>query len=116
LVKNGYVQREYIEGMIKRENNISSYIGNGVAIPHGMPEYKKYINKSGIVVIQYPEGIDFGRNNIAYIVIGIAGKNDEHVDILSSIAIVCQYEENVNKLKYVKTKKEVIKILMEGEE
>lgn len=116
LVKNGYVQKEYIEGMKERESDLSSYIGNGVAIPHGMPEYKKYILKSGIVVIQYPEGVDFGEGNTAYIVIGIAGKNDEHMGILSSIAIVCQYQGNVDKLKFAGTKEEIIRILMEGEE
>lgn len=116
LVRNGYVQEEYIEGMKERENDVTSYIGNGIAIPHGMPDYKKYIKSSGITVVQYPEGVDFGDGNTAYIVIGIAGRNDEHMGILSSIAIVCQYEENVNKLKCARTKKEVIKILMEGEE
>lgn len=116
LVKNGYVEKEYLEGMKERESDVTSYIGNGIAIPHGMPEYKKYIAKSGIVVIQYPNGVDFGDGNTAYIVIGIAGKNDEHISILSSIAIVCQYEENVDKLKCAGTKDEIISILMEGEE
>lgn len=116
LVRNGYVQEEYIEGMKERENDVTSYIGNGIAIPHGMPDYKKYIKNSGITVVQYPKGVDFGNGNTAYIVIGIAGKNDEHMGILSSIAIVCQYEENVIKLKCAHTKEEIIRILMEGEE
>jgi PTS system mannitol-specific IIA component len=115
LVKNGYVKEEYIEGMKKRESDVSSYIGNGIAIPHGMPEYKKYITRSGIVVVQYPKGVDFGDGNTAYIVVGIAGRNDEHVGILSSIAIVCQYQENVNKLRCASTKEEILNILLEGE-
>ena len=99
LAQNGYVQKEYIEGMKERERSLTTYIGNGVSIPHGMPEYIKYINKSGIAVVQYPEGVDFGEGNVAYVMIGIAGLNDEHMDILSSIALVCQYEENVQKIK-----------------
>lgn len=112
LFKNGYVEKEYIEGMQARERDITSYIGNGIAIPHGMPEYKEFIAKSGIVVLQYPDGVDFGGGNTAYMVIGIAGKNDEHIEILSSIAMVCQYQENVDKLRSAQTKKEIISILL----
>lgn len=116
LVDNGYAQKEYIEGMKEREESLTTYIGNGIAIPHGMPEYIKYIKKSGIVVAQYPQGVDFGGGNTAYILIGIAGRNDEHMEILSSIALVCQHEENVEKLKNAVTREEIIRILAEGEE
>lgn len=116
LVKNGYVQEEYIEGMKQRENSLTTYVGNGIAIPHGMPEYIKYILKSGLVVIQYPDGIDFGEGNTAYILIGIAGKDDEHLELLSRIALVCQEEENVEKLKKASTKEEIISILLEGDQ
>lgn len=116
LVKNGYVEKEYIEGMKKREEDLTTYIGNGVAIPHGVSEYVKYIKKSGIVIAQYPDGVDFGDGNKAYIVIGIAGKGDEHLNILSKIALTCQYEENVEKLKKAKTPQEIIEILEKGDE
>lgn len=113
LVENGYVEEEYIQGMKKRDADITTYIGNGVAIPHGMNEYVKYIKKSGIVIAQYPDGIDFGEGNIAYLVIGIAGKNDDHMAILSRIAILCQYEENVKKLIYSRDKNKIINSIME---
>lgn len=113
LVTNGYVSEEYKAGMRKREEEITTYIGNGIAIPHGMNEYIKYINKSGIVVAQYPEGVDFGEGNTAHIIIGIAGKNDDHLEILSKIAVVCLDEGNVSKLINARTKQEVIDILME---
>lgn len=113
LVENGYVEEGYIEGMIKREQDITTYIGNGIAIPHGMNQYVKYIKDSGIVIVQYPEGIDFGEGNTAYLVIGIAGKNDEHMELLSKIAIACQYEENVKKMVESKDKKEMIKLMLE---
>ncbi|HCD08862.1 MAG: Phosphoenolpyruvate-dependent sugar phosphotransferase system, EIIA 2, partial [Caldanaerobacter subterraneus] len=54
LFKNGYVEKEYIEGMKKREEDVTTYIGNGIAIPHGVSGYVKYIKKSGIVIAQYP--------------------------------------------------------------
>lgn len=116
LVTNGYVDKGYIDGMIERENDVTTYIGNGIAIPHGMSEYIKYIKKSGIVVLQYPKGIDFGGDNVAYMVIGIAGKDDEHLSILSNIALTCQYEENVKKLRNAKSEDEIIKILQGDEE
>ncbi|QAT41305.1 PTS sugar transporter subunit IIA [Clostridium sp. JN-9] len=113
LVENGYVEEGYIKGMMKREQDITTYIGNGIAIPHGMNEYVKYIKHSGIVIAQYPRGVDFGEGNTAYLVIGIAGKNDDHMSILSKIAITCQYEENVKKLIKSKDKQEIIKIILE---
>ncbi|MDP4088717.1 MAG: PTS sugar transporter subunit IIA [Bacillota bacterium] len=115
LVQNGYVEVGYIEGMHKREAQITTYGGNGVAIPHGMNEYIKYIRQSGIVVIQYPEGVDFGSGNTAYIVIGIAGKGEEHMDILSKIAVTCLEEENVQKLVKAASKREIIEMLMGNE-
>ncbi len=115
LVQNGYVEKEYIEGMKKREADITTYIGNGVAIPHGMNQYIKYIKNSGIVIAQYPEGVDFGEGNTAYLVIGIAGKNDDHMTILSKIAIACQDEKSVQKLIDSKDKSEIIKLIMDSD-
>jgi len=113
LVSRGYVKENYIEGMKERENEVTTYMGNGVAIPHGMNEYKKQILDSGIVILQYPDGVDFGDGNTAYVVIGIAGVGDAHMEILSQIALTIQYEENVEKLKNAKTEKEIIKIIVE---
>src|SRR5471030_156429 len=115
LIDGGYVKENYIEGMKAREEEVTTYMGNGVAIPHGMNEYKKEILESGIVIAQYPEGVDFGEGNVAYIVIGIAGKGDEHMEILSKIALTVQYEENVERLRVAKTPEEIIKIIEEGE-
>ncbi|MDD3224459.1 MAG: PTS sugar transporter subunit IIA [Clostridium sp.] len=114
LVANGYVNDKYIEGMKAREEEVTTYMGNGVAIPHGMNEYKKQILDTGIVIIQYPNGVDFGDGNIAYVVIGIAGIGDAHMEILSNIALTVQYEENVEKLRKAKTKKEIISIIEKG--
>ncbi|OAA92400.1 PTS sugar transporter subunit IIA [Clostridium ljungdahlii] len=115
LVENGYVDEKYIKGMIKRNDDISTYIGNGVAIPHGMNEYVKYIKYSGIVIAQYPHGVDFGEGNIAYLVIGIAGKGDDHMSILSKIAIACQDKKNVQKLVEENDKNVMINLILEGE-
>lgn len=87
LVENGYVKEEYIPAMIEREKVMTTYMGMGVAIPHGVNEAKKDILCSGIVILQFPNGIDFDGEK-AYLLIGIAGVGDEHLEILSNIAIV----------------------------
>ena len=115
LIDNGYVNNNYIEGMKKREEVVSTFLGNGVAIPHAINEYKKEILNTGIVIMQYKDGIDYGDGNVAYIVIGIAGNDDEHMEILSKIAIVISEEENVERLRNATSKEEIIKILEEGE-
>jgi PTS system mannitol-specific IIA component len=115
LIDGGYVKENYIEGMKAREEEVTTYMGNGVAIPHGMNEYKKEILETGIVIAQYPSGVDFGEGNTAYIVIGIAGKGDEHMEILSKIALTIQYEENVERLRNAKTPEEIMEIIEEGE-
>ena len=86
LVKSGYVDPPYVDGMIARELDISTYIGKGIAIPHGENAVKEHVKKSGIVVMQYPEGIDFGNDNKAHIIVGIAGKDNDHLAILANIA------------------------------
>ena len=111
-----YLDTDRHKTMKAREEEVSTYMGNGVAIPHGMNEYKKEIINSGIVIAQYPEGVNFEEGNVAYIVIGIAGKGEEHMSILSKIALTVQYEENVEKLRNAKSAKEIIKIIEEGDD
>lgn len=98
LVDRGYVQQTYIEKMLEREELTSTYMGNLVAIPHGTDEGKREILESGIVIIQIPNGVDFGDGSIVKLIFGIAGKGDEHIDILSNIAIVVSDIENVHKI------------------
>ncbi|MCG8482060.1 MAG: PTS sugar transporter subunit IIA [Clostridia bacterium] len=102
LVKSGYVEEGYIQAMLEREKIVSTYIGNGVAIPHGIGASKDKIKRSGIVVLQFPEGVEFGDDNKAYLILGIAGKDNEHLTILSNIALSLEDTNIVEKL--VKTK------------
>ncbi len=84
--------------MHRREEVLSTYIGNGVAIPpHGDKASKDEI-KSGIVVLQYPKGVDYGNGDTAYLVIGIAGRDKEHLSILSDLANILENKEIVDKL------------------
>ncbi|WP_018665387.1 PTS mannitol transporter subunit IICBA [Heyndrickxia acidiproducens] len=107
LVDNGYVTESYIDEMIKREQLTSTYIGNEIAIPHGTDEAKEAILKSGITVVQVPDGVDFN-GNIVRMVIGIAGKNGEHLGILSKIAETCSDMDTVKKMAEAKTVEELL--------
>jgi mannitol PTS system EIIA component len=98
LVDKGYVDASYIEKMLEREQLTSTFMGNFVAIPHGTEDAKSLVIASGISFVQVPQGVDFGGGNIVKLLIGIAGKDNEHLDILSKIAIVCSEEENIEKL------------------
>lgn len=110
LVEKGYVEAGYIEKMLEREELTSTYMGNFVAIPHGTDDSKKFVKESGISIIQVPQGVDFGGGNIVKLLFGIAGKNDEHLEILSNIAIVCSEEENIDQLVQAQTAEEIIAI------
>lgn len=110
LVDKGYVDESYIEKMLEREALTSTYMGNFVAIPHGTEDSKSFVKESGISIVQVPDGVDFGGGNMVKILIGIAGKGDEHLDILSKIAIVCSEEENIDSLVQAKSAEEVLAI------
>lgn len=113
LVKRGYVDVVYIEKMLEREALTSTYMGNFIAIPHGTEDAKESVKQSGISIIQVPDGVDFGNGNIVKLIIGIAGKNNEHLDILSQIAIVCSEEENVEKLVRATSADEILELFAE---
>lgn len=98
LNKLGFVDESYIDAMLEREKLVSTYMGMGVAIPHGTSTAKGTVKKSGIVVMQYSEGVDFGDEK-AYLVIGIAGVGDEHLEILGRIVESLEDEELPEKLK-----------------
>lgn len=85
LVNSGYVEEPYVEAMLEREKSFSTFMGNGLALPHGVESAKKDIKASGIAVMTFPEGIDWAGNKVN-VVIGIAGVGEEHLEILSVIA------------------------------
>jgi len=115
LVEAGYVQERYIEGMLERDKIFSTAIGSLIAIPHGEKNYKKDILKSGIVVVTYPEGIDWHGKEVK-LVIGISGKGDEHLDILANIVESLESEEDVERLVAKADKDLVYNIFVTGEE
>ena len=97
LYDSGYVDVSYIDAMIERENLTTTYMGMGLAIPHGTSEAKAAVKKSGIAVLQYPEGVEFGDEK-AHLIIGIAGVGDSHLEILAKVSEALEDEEVLDRL------------------
>ncbi|SHJ07542.1 PTS system, mannitol-specific IIC component [Dethiosulfatibacter aminovorans DSM 17477] len=108
LFKGGYVKEDYIEAMLQRDRELSTFIGNGTAIPHGVNEAKKEIKHTGISILQYPDGIDYDGNTV-YLVVGIAGLGNEHLKILSNLAEIIEDEDKVEQLRTTKDVNDVYK-------
>lgn len=88
LVENGNIEPGYIESMLGREQQANTYLGNGIAIPHGMPKDRDLIKQTGIVVVQIPHGVEWNPGEAVYLVVGIAAKSDEHLGILARLTDV----------------------------
>ena len=110
LHESGYVDAEYIEAMIARENLTTTYMGMGLAIPHGTSEAKAAVKKSGIAVLQYPEGVDFDGEK-AHLIIGIAGVGDAHLEILAKVSEALEDEEVLERLSQNATAEEIYQTL-----
>ena len=98
LVDTGCVQVRYVDGMLARENTMSTYLGNGVSIPHGQHENREDILKTGISVLQLPAGVEWEDGEKAFLVIGIAASSDEHVGVLANLAEVIEDEDMTQQL------------------
>ncbi len=121
LVTSGCVLPEYIDGMLAREQSMSTSLGNGVAIPHGIYENRDHILQTGISVLQLIDGVvwdeeDEDQNQKVFLVIGIAASSDEHVGVLSNLAEVVDDEESLAELLKTDDPEVVLKYLGEKEE
>jgi mannitol PTS system EIIA component len=92
LVQSGCVEPGYVNGMLAREETMSTYLGNGVSIPHGQFDNRGQIIQTGISVLQIPQGVEWEDGEKAYLIIGIAAAADEHVGVLANLAEVIEDE------------------------
>jgi mannitol PTS system EIIA component len=112
LVESGCVLPEYVDGMLKREESMSTSLGNGVAIPHGVYENREQILHTGISVLQLADGVAWDDDKV-FMVIGIAASADEHVGVLSNLADVIDNEESLAELLSTHDPDVVVKFLGE---
>lgn len=113
LVKGGYVEPEYVEAMLDREKLTPTYLGESIAVPHGTIEAKDRVLKTGVVFCQYPEGVRFGEDeeDIARLVIGIAARNNEHIQVITSLTNALDDETVIARLASTTDVQEVLDLL-----
>ena len=98
LVRGGYVDESYIDGMLAREKSMSTYIGNGEAIPHGQFDDLTLVHRTGISVLQIRDGVTWENEEKAYLIIGIASNSDDHINILANLAEAIEDPETAKLL------------------
>ena len=98
LVDSGHIDPRYIESMLAREQVANTYLCNGIAIPHGMPDHHEFIHHTGIAVLQIPKGVAWGDEGTVHLLVGIAAKSNEHLAILRKLTRVVADEEQALRL------------------
>ncbi|MBE5222930.1 PTS mannitol transporter subunit IICBA [Pectobacterium sp. A113-S21-F16] len=113
LVKGGYVEPAYVEAMLEREKLTSTYLGESIAVPHGTIEAKDRVLKTGVVFCQYPEGVRFGAEDdeVARLVIGIAARNNEHIQVITSLTNALDDDAVIERLAQTQDVQEVLDLL-----
>ncbi|MEI7248224.1 PTS mannitol transporter subunit IICBA [Pectobacterium carotovorum] len=113
LVKGGYVEPAYVEAMLEREKLTSTYLGESIAVPHGTIEAKDRVLKTGVVFCQYPEGVRFGDEDdeVARLVIGIAARNNEHIQVITSLTNALDDDAVIQRLAQTQDVQEVLDLL-----
>ncbi|MFG0832133.1 fused PTS fructose transporter subunit IIA/HPr protein [Aeromonas bivalvium] len=111
LTAAGLVEAGYVEGMLAREAQHATYLGSGIAIPHGTTDTRHLVRQTGVMVAQFPQGIEWDDGQIAYVAIGIAAKSDEHLGILRQLTQVLGDEQAAQSLKEAGDAATIIDIL-----
>lgn len=112
LVQAGNVADGYVNGMLAREQQTSTFLGNGIAIPHGTTETRDQVLKTGVQVFQFPQGVLWGDGQVAYVAIGIAASGDEHLGLLRQLTHVLSDDSVAEQLKSATTAEELRALLM----
>lgn len=113
LVSGGYVEPDYIDAMLAREALTTTYLGESIAVPHGTVEAKDRVLRTGIVICQYPQGVQFGDepDDVARLVIGIAARNNEHVQVIARLANALDDKDVIERLTQTSSVQEILQIL-----
>jgi len=111
LVANGNVADGYEAGMLARETQTSTFLGNGIAIPHGTLDTRHLVKQTGVQIYQFPQGVEWGEGNKAFVAIGIAAKSDEHLTLLRQLTTVLSDEDAAEVLAKTQDVEEFIRVL-----
>lgn len=112
LTSAGYVEEGYVDGMLERESQAATYLGIGIAIPHGTPKTRHLVKKTGVQVFCFPQGVEWGDDGEkAYLAIGIAASSDEHLELLRQLTHVLGADGVEERIKKIQTADEALAIL-----
>jgi phosphocarrier protein FPr len=111
LVDSGNIDAGYISSMLGREQVANTYLGNGIAIPHGLPENRDLIERTGIAVVQSPDGVTWNPGETVHLIVGIAAKSDEHIEVLRRLTRVLGDKEQVELLTKTTDPRDIIEAL-----
>ncbi|WP_017223100.1 fused PTS fructose transporter subunit IIA/HPr protein [Moritella dasanensis] len=111
LANKTYVEASYVDGMLAREAQHSTYLGNGIAIPHGTVDTRDLVNKTGVQLHHYPQGVDWGEGQVVYLAIAIAAKSDEHLAILKQLTHVLSADGIEQQLQDCDSAEAIIAVL-----
>lgn len=112
LAQAGNVAGGYVDGMLAREQQTSTFLGNGIAIPHGTTDTRDQVLKTGVQVFQFPQGVTWGEGQVAYVAIGIAASSDEHLGLLRQLTHVLSDDSVAEQLKSATTAEELRALVM----
>lgn len=112
LAQAGNVAGGYVDGMLAREQQTSTFLGNGIAIPHGTTDTRDQVLKTGVQVFQFPQGVTWGEGQVAYVAIGIVASSDEHLGLLRQLTHVLSDDSVAEQLKSAITAEELRALLM----
>ena len=111
LVGSRYIKAGYIDSMLAREKVANTFLGNGIAIPHGLPKDRDLILRTGIAVLQVPGGLQWNRGETVHLVVAIAARSDEHIGILANLTNVLTDEDTVRQLAATQDPDDIIRAL-----
>lgn len=112
LTQAGYVSEGYVQGMLNREKQTSTYLGSGIAIPHGTTDTRDMVLKTGVKVFQFPQGVEWSEGQRAYVVIGIAARSDEHLALLRQLTHVLSDDSVAQQMAQTTSAEELRSLLM----
>jgi len=115
LLSAGAIDASYIDAMLERENSVSTFVGEGVAIPHGTLAGKDAVKNDALVLLRFPDGVDWDGNDVK-VAIGIAAKGNGHIALLSQLATVLLEPEKAEALRNATTKEQVYELLASEDE
>lgn len=115
LEQGGYVKNGFFEAMLARENSVSTYLGAGIALPHCAKESIDLVSKTGFQVFQFPQGVSWGKGKVAFIVVAVAAKENEHIQVIADIADLLSDEWKSTLLAQATSKTDFIKLFVKPE-